>query len=198
MLAYPKKNTESQRYLVVKKQGNGFANSCLSLIALFSACLTIFLCLGVVIHMLSDQHLQRRKPECEDVAVVERKWRTAEDRANHLETELGDLRRKHRLLEDDFRDLAISSRNQQQQQVLVKQQIEPTQDVSTMQRLAKCRSSVEASTEAIRELREHNADLNKQVTRLQREVKDAVKDADESQRLLDNCEQRQGRPILQR
>jgi hypothetical protein len=35
-------------------------------------------------------------------------------------------------------------------------------------------------------------DLNKQVTRLQREVKDAIKDADESERMLQACQQRAG------
>jgi septal ring factor EnvC (AmiA/AmiB activator) len=190
MISYPSASTrkgESHRYLVVKK--NSQMNTCITIAAVVVCCVVVVLVLGVGIHLLLASS-NNKSPHCEDVEVVERKWRAAEDRANRLETELMDLRRKHRTLEDDFRDLAISSRSQPVK-IMQPQAVDNSnqqQDVSAMQRLAKCRASVEASTEAIRELREHNSDLNKQVTRLQREVKDAIKDAEESERLLQICQ----------
>jgi len=187
MLAYPKK--PDQRYVVVKKNGGGL-RSCLAALAVGGLCLLLFAVTGVAVYALVSAASMQR---CPDAEAAERKWRAAEDRAERLEAELVDVRRKHRVLEDDFRELAIASRSahaNQQQQQQQQQAPPPKEDMSALQRLGKCRASVEASTEAIKELREHNTDLNKQMTRLQREVKDAVKDADDSERALAECNRR--------
>jgi hypothetical protein len=167
MLAYPGKklvsdsNLSQQRYVVVNngKGKNGRVDTCLTLIAISAVCFALLVCLGVGLHLVYDSvssSAAARKPECEDVVLVERKWRAAEDRANRFESELLDVRRKHRALEDDYRELAMTARSQQAQQSAPRVVTDPPQDISAMQRLAKCRASVEASTEAIRELREHN------------------------------------------
>jgi len=186
MLAYPKK--PDQRYVVVKKSGGGL-RSCLAALAVGGLCLCLFAVTGLAVYALASAASMQR---CPDAEAAERKWRAAEDRAERLEAELVDVRRKHRVLEDDFRELAIASRSAHanQQATSPPPPPPPKEDMSALQRLGKCRASVEASTEAIKELREHNADLNKQVTRLQREVKDAVKDADDSERALAECNRR--------
>ena len=190
MLAYPsaaKQHPQQQRFVVVKPKSQRGLRSCLAVVAAAGLCLCVLAAVGAAVAlMVSMSH------GCPDAEMLQRKWRQAEDRADRLDIELSELKRKHRSLEDDFRDLAIASRsgNAATQAATTPQSRE--QDVSALQRLAKCRASVEASTEAIRELREHNADLNKQVTRLQREVKDAVKDVDDCERSLGDCKRRSG------
>ena len=111
----------------------------------------------------------------------------AEDRAERLSNELLELNRKHRDLESEFRDLALQARAYQQQPA---QPAQEAQDVSTLQRLAKCRSSVEASTETIKELRRLNEDMHAQVERVQKELKEAVQDVDDTERDLNACNAR--------
>ena len=49
---------------------------------------------------------------------------------------------------------------------------------------------MEESTETIKELRDHGKALETQVTRLQKEMREAVADADDQERLKDDCERK--------
>jgi len=111
------------------------------------------------------------------------------DQVKQLEADLTEERRKYRELEQDYRDLALSARAQQAQKPVAQPQGDGT-DVSAMQRLAKCRSAVEESTQTIKDLREHNKNLDVQVTRLQKELREAISDADEQERIAAECEKK--------
>jgi septal ring factor EnvC (AmiA/AmiB activator) len=101
---------------------------------------------------------------------------------------LTEERRKLRELEQEYRDLALSARAQTSQQQQAKANDNVQQDVSAMQRLAKCRTSLEESTETVRDLREEKKSLDSQVTRLQKELREAIADADEQERMAADCE----------
>lgn len=139
----------------------------------------------------SESHLQQ-------LLDAERMLRAAaEERAERLSNELLEVNRKHRDLEAEFRDLALTARAQSMQQQQQQQQNALNNgeggnqaDVSTLARLAKCRSSVEASTETIKELRRLNEDMHTQVERLQKELKEAVADVDATERELNACNAR--------
>lgn len=112
------------------------------------------------------------------------------EQVKQLESDLTEERRKYRELEQDYRDLALSARAQQAQKPIHAQQGGEGTDVSAMQRLAKCRSAVEESTQTIKDLREHNKNLDGQVTRLQKELREAISDADEQERIAADCEKK--------
>lgn len=111
------------------------------------------------------------------------------EQVKQLEFELVEEKRKARELEREYRDLALSSRSSQNQIAKV-QPIQQMEDISAIQRLSKCRQAVEESTETIRELRDHSKALDIQVTRLQKELREAVADADEQESLKDECERK--------
>jgi hypothetical protein len=128
--------------------------------------------------------------KCIHQLEAERRTKTSlMDQVRTLEADLTEERKKFRELEQDYRDLALSSRAQTKpaQQMNTG---ESTGDVSAMQRLSKCRTAVDESTQTIKELREHNKNLDAQVTRLQKELREAILDADEQERLATDCERR--------
>lgn len=110
------------------------------------------------------------------------------DQVRRLETEVADLRLKNRELESDYRELSLSARAQA---VPVQAHSKPVmEDVSAVQRLAKCRSNLEESAGLIKELRDGNKQVNTQVTRLQKELREAISDADEQEAMALACQKK--------
>ena len=76
------------------------------------------------------------------------------------------------------------------------QQIQPTQtnldtpDMSLVKRLDKCRKSVGASTDAIKELRRRNEDLREELKLAQEKTQEAIADVDEVEKVAEDCQLR--------
>ncbi|KAH9247339.1 hypothetical protein BASA81_015056 [Batrachochytrium salamandrivorans] len=129
------------------------------------------------------------REDCHTVLDTERRIKDElMDQVRRLEMEVGDLRLKNRELESDYRELSLSARAQA---VPVQSHTKPVmEDVSAVQRLAKCRSNLEESAGLIKELRDGNKQVNAQVTRLQKELREAISDADEQEAIALACQKK--------
>lgn len=118
-----------------------------------------------------------------DLETTRRKLETLTVLQHRTEDDLQRSAESHRALEADFRDLALRARASQAQ-------IKPARevnDVSTLQRLAKCRLELEDGVKTSRECEERSGGLEAQVGRLQKELKEAIAEADEQERLVKAC-----------
>jgi hypothetical protein len=112
------------------------------------------------------------------------------EQLKQLELDLTEEKKKFRELEREYRDLALSSRAAVHQPATKQLPQQGVEDVSTLQRLAKCRQAVEESTQTIKDLRDHSKSLDSQVTRLQKELREAVDDADEQEKFAMECDKK--------
>ena len=134
-----------------------------------------------------EQVEQQKDEQCHRMLESEKHAKSVlQDQLGRLENELSELRLKHRELESDYRELILSTRAQQ----LAKPTLIPQEDVSAVQRLAKCRTAVDESTQTIRDLREHTKNLENQVTRLQKDLREAISDADQQESIALECEKK--------
>lgn len=137
-------------------------------------------------HVRSVEKETREDASCRNLLDSETQAkRLLENQVRKLENELSDLKTRYREMENEYRDLVMKTRNAPTKPATVN-----VGDVSALQRLTRCKQQSTDQAKTITELTDLNSNLEGQVSRMQKELREAVADADLQENLVAECEKK--------